>query len=163
MPGEFIKRVDMRRIILTFCLMLTVFICHAQDANDYIVKTKGVRQLSGTSQLQGEGSEAGNNGPKDFVGKNFRYYSLCDWKEGMKFMVIPDKYDLIVRTFCDSATEKEVSSMTLRHKIMIYKGHNVSSDGRSRINFSCPSDGKSYYYEIPYATFEDYCYLKRVE
>ena len=32
--------------------------------------------------------------------------------------------------------------------------------GRVHINFTCEDDGKSYYYELPYGTFEDYCYTK---
>ena len=39
----------------------------------------------------------------------------------MKFMVLPEKYDLIVKTFCEASTGNEVSSMSLRHKIMVYK------------------------------------------
>ena len=78
----------------------------------------------------------------------------------MKFMVMPEKYDLIVRTFSDAATGKEVSSMSLRHKIMIYKGHTVSSDGHSRMNFLCQDENKMYYFEIPNGSFDDYCYSK---
>jgi len=78
----------------------------------------------------------------------------------MKFMVMPEKYDLVVKTFADAATGKEVSSMTLRHKIMIYKGHDESSDGHSRVNFHCQDNDKDYYYEIPSGSFDDYCYNK---
>lgn len=97
--------------------------------------------------------------PKSFIEQYFRYVSMCDWQEGMKFMVIPDKKDMVVRTFADS-TDHLVSSLTLRHKIMVYKGH--SGDGRQheRVNFFCEDDGKSYYYELPTASFDDYCYSK---
>jgi len=50
--------------------------------------------------------------------------------------------------------------MTLRHKIMIYKGHTEGSDGHAHINFLCQDDNKMYYYEVPNGTFEDYCYGK---
>ena len=36
--------------------------------------------------------------------------------------------------------------MTLRHKIMIYKGHTEGADGHSRINFLCQDNNKNYYY-----------------
>lgn len=50
--------------------------------------------------------------------------------------------------------------MSLRHKIMIYKGHTVSSDGHSRMNFLCQDENKMYYFEIPNGSFDDYCYSK---
>lgn len=161
MPSEFIKRVDMKRIILSFGLMLAISVCHAQGADDYIVKTKGLVKTSATSKVQAVSKSALDlNEPRDFVGKNFKYYSLCDWKDGMKFMVIPEKYDLIVKTFYDATTNKGVSSVSLRHKIMAYKGHTVSPEGHTRINFLCQDDGKMYYYEIPSGSFDDYCYGK---
>ena len=131
----------------------------AAQSNDYIVKTKGAKK---TEQLSLSDSMAQEEGEKvhDFISENFKFYSLCDWKEGMKFMVMPEKYDLIVKTFADAGTGKEVSSMALRHKIMIYKGHTVSDDGHSRINFLCQDNNKMYYYEIPNGSFDDYCYGK---
>ena len=75
-------------------------------------------------------------------------------------MVMPEKYDLVVKTFTDAATGKEVSSMPLKHKIMVYKGHHESSDGHSRIDFYCQDNGRDYYYEIPSGSFDDYCYKK---
>ena len=50
--------------------------------------------------------------------------------------------------------------MSLRHKIMIYRGHTVSADGHSRMNFLCQDLNKMYYYEIPNGSFDDYCYGK---
>ena len=130
--------------------------------NSYIVKTRSAKQkaaaaalLAGTTEESDEDETA-----TDFISQNFKFYSLCDWKEGMKFMVMPEKYDLIVKTFSDAGTGKEVSSMALRHKIMVYRGHNESSDGHSRMNFYCQDNGKMYYFEIPNGTFDDYCYGK---
>jgi hypothetical protein len=152
----------MKRIILTMGLMLTFAVGYAQNAEDYIVKTKGVKKptVTAPSVANVAESEKKASEPTDFVGKNFKFYSLCDWKPGMKFMVMPEKYDLIVKTFCDAGTGKEVSSMTLRHQIMVYQGHSVSSEGHARINFQCQSDGKMYFYEVPNGTFDDYCYNK---
>lgn len=124
------------------------------------MKTRGAKkkaqlELVGDSTLNQEDETA-----RDFISDNFRFYSLCDWQEGMKFMVMPEKYDLVVKTFADAGTGKDVSSMSLRHKIMIYKGHNESSDGHHRVNFYCPDNDKDYYYEIPSGTFDDYCFNK---
>jgi hypothetical protein len=152
----------MKKIFLASLIGFSSVVAHAQLANRYIVKTKGVQVAieeasSDSTQLaQKDPSDA----PQDFIGKNFKFYSLCDWKEGMRFMVMPDKYDLIVKTFCDAETNKEVSSMTLRYKIMEYKGHSTTEDGHARIHFLCQDNGKNYYYEIPYGSFEDYCYAK---
>ena len=78
----------------------------------------------------------------------------------MKFMVMPEKYDLVVNTFCDASNGKEVSSGKLMHKIMIYKNHTETPEGFARINFTCQDDGKAYYYQIPRGSFDDYCYGK---
>ena len=140
-------------------LMMTV----SAQVNTYIVKTRTAQQKAVAAQQEASNeaeSQADENAPTDFISQNFKFYSLCDWQEGMKFMVMPEKYDLIVRTFSDAATGKEVSSMSLRHKIMIYKGHTVSSDGHSRMNFLCQDENKMYYFEIPNGSFDDYCYSK---
>ena len=50
--------------------------------------------------------------------------------------------------------------MTLKYKIMVYQGHDESKDGHARINFICQDNGKPYYYEIGYGTFDDYCFQK---
>jgi hypothetical protein len=143
-------------------MLLAVVAGNAQTANDYIVKTKNVKKVEVVATPQdADLPVAGKSAePKDFVGRNFKFYSLCDWQEGMKFMVLPEKYDLIVKTFCEASTGNEVSSMSLRHKIMVYKGHTVSAEGHARINFVCQETGKAYYYEVPNGTFEDYCYGK---
>ena len=152
----------MKRAILTMGLAMLMMTVSAQ-VNTYIVKTRTAQQKAVAAQQEASNeadSQADENAPTDFISQNFKFYSLCDWQEGMKFMVMPEKYDLIVRTFSDAATGKEVSSMSLRHKIMIYKGHTVSSDGHSRVNFLCQDENKMYYFEIPNGSFDDYCYSK---
>lgn len=151
----------MRKLIIASILTLGFCTVFADD-NSYIVKTKNVKKVEAKNvQKAADDSKSDKQDePQDFVGKNFKFYSLCDWMEGMKFMVMPEKYDLIVNTFCDGETGKEVSSMKLRHKIMIYKGHTSAPDGHDRVNFICQDDNKSYYYQIPSGTFDDYCYNK---
>ena len=150
----------MKRVILLAVSAMMLSTVSAQE-NSYIVKTRSAKKSSVQTTANGmEAEQKEEETAKDFISQNFKFYSLCDWKEGMKFMVMPEKYDLIVKTFCDAATGKEVSSMSLRHKIMIYKGHNESADGHSRMNFYCQDNSKMYYFEIPSGTFDDYCYGK---
>ena len=149
----------MKRTILSTCAALLFMVATAQE-NSYIVKTRGAKKSVLTESSSAQGIVPEEETATDFISQNFKYYSLCDWQEGMKFMVIPEKYDLVVKTFADAATGKEVSSMPLKYKIMIYKGHTESSDGHSRINFECQDNGRMYYYEIPSGSFEDYCYTK---
>jgi len=130
-------------------------------ASSYIVKTKGVKPVVKVAKASAPGKVKEQEvEPTDFMGKHFRYISMCDWKEGMRFMVIPEKYDMLVNTFCDAATDKEVSSNRLRHKIMVYKGHEDMPNGRVHVNFTCEDDQKNYYYELPNGTFDDYCFGK---
>ncbi len=149
----------MKKAFLTSCVAFMFLAATAQE-NPYIVKTRGAQKKALLEQTEGLAANPEEDTARDFISENFKFYSLCDWKEGMKFMVMPEKYDLVVKTFADAATGKEVSSMTLRHKIMIYKGHDESSDGHSRVNFHCQDNDKDYYYEIPSGSFDDYCYNK---
>ena len=130
----------------------------AQSADSYIVKTKGVKKTEAKTVNTKSNTEEVTG--TDFVSQNFRYYSLCDWKDGMKFMVIPEKYDLIVNTFHDAGTGKEVASGKLRHKIMIYNNHSIGANGRERMNFTCQDDNKKYYFELPNGSFDDYCFSR---
>ena len=150
-------------MILTAGLSFLFGVVFAQTkSEDYLVKTKNVKKAvvsESTDSLSNQ--EAEEEKAHDFISENFRFYSLCDWKEGMRFMVMPEKYDMVVKTFHDPTLNgKEVSSMTLRHKIMVYKGHTESSDGHARVNFYCEDNGRNYYFEVPNGTFDDYCYSK---
>ncbi len=146
-------------MILLAGFSLAVMMATAQD-NPYIVKTKNVKKTEVKAKVTAENVAAEEAEPQDFMGKNFRYYSMCDWKDGMRFMVMPEKYDLLVNTFRDAVTNKEVSSARLRHHVMVYKGHEDMPNGRVHVNFFCENDQKSYYYELPSGTFDDYCYGK---
>jgi hypothetical protein len=134
-----------------------LLVAYAQE-NSYIVKTRGAKHKA---ELQlAEAEEQKEETAADFIGQNFKFYSLCDWQDGMKFMVVPNEFDMVMKTFTDAETDKGVSSMKLRHKIMIYKGHETDIDGRDHINFLCQDDNRMYYYEIPSGSFDDYCYGK---
>lgn len=150
----------MKKTILTTCALFLFLTAMAQE-NPYIVKTSGAKKHAQSAIVDDLGFAAQQEETAtDFISQNFKFYSLCDWQEGMKFMVIPEKYDLVVKTFTDAATGKDVSSMPLKYKIMIYKGHHESADGHSRVDFYCQDDGRNYYYEIPSGSFDDYCYNK---
>ncbi len=149
----------MKKMIMLVSLAIAVITANAQDS--YIVKTNNVRNTgaSTASQVQ-DASQDEEPEATDFVGQYFKYRSLCDWVEGMKFMVMPEKYDMIVNTFTDAETGKEVSSNRLRQKIMIYKNHTSEMDGSDRIHFLCQDENKYYYYRIPSGSFDNYCYGK---
>ena len=96
----------MKRAFLTMGLAMLMMTVSAQ-VNTYIVKTRTAQQKAFDAQqaaINEFASQTDGNAPTDFISQNFRFYSLCDWKEGMKFMVMPEKYDLIVRRFSDAAT-----------------------------------------------------------
>ena len=150
----------MKKGFLTISMALLALTASAQQTgSDYIVKTKGAVKSQGDGTPDGDSVQSEKKA-HDFISENFKFYSLCEWPEGLKFMVMPEKYDMVVKTFHDAATGKEVSSMPLRHKIMIYKGHSEGSDGRAHVNFLCQDNDKMYYYEVPNGTFDDYCYGK---
>ena len=147
----------MKRTLLTTCMAFILLVAYAQE-NSYIVKTRGAKHKA---ELQlAEAEEQKEETAADFIGQNFKFYSLCDWQDGMKFMVVPNEFDMVMKTFTDAETDKSVSSMKLRHKIMIYKGHETDIDGRDHINFLCQDDNRMYYYEIPSGSFDDYCFGK---
>lgn len=149
----------MKRITV-FAAFMAFILMPASAQSTYIVKTRGAKKAVVVKNKATQPEDSATPEARDFVSENFKFYSLCDWEEGMKFMVIPEKYDLIVNTFCDATTGKEVSSGRLRHHIMIYKGHTETKEGFVRINFLCQDDNKNYYYQIPNGSFEDYCYGK---
>ena len=110
----------MKKIMLIVGFVLVAVVAKSQDS--YIVKTNNVMMAEKTATTTNDAAaeQEQKKEQEDFVGKNFKYRSLCNWVEGMKFMVMPEKYDMIVNTFRDAVTGKEVSSSRLRHKIMIY-------------------------------------------
>lgn len=148
----------MKRMFFLVTMAVAMTTAMAQN-NPYIVKTKGAMK-SAVKVKEAITNADQDAEPTDFMGKNFRYYSMCDWKEDMRFMVIPEKYDLLVNTFRDAVTNEEVSSARLRYSIMLYRGYENMPNGRVHVRFFCETDNKSYYYELPNGTFDDYCYGK---
>lgn len=92
---------------------------------------------------------------KQFINDHFKYYSLCDWTPGMKFMVIPERKDMLIPVFKSAETNKEVDSGELKYKIFEYLGTEITERGYIHFNFDC--EGKPYYHEVKNATLEQYC------
>ena len=158
----FLLRIIMKKILLLISVSILSLVANGQTRdpnNKYLVWTNNIvfsqEKVDTVKEEVPEEEKA-----KSFIEKYFRYESMCDWREGMRFMVIPDKQDMVIRTFVDSITGRLVSSMSLRHKIMVYKGHSGEGNLHERVNFVCEDDGKAYYYELPTASFMDYCYTK---
>lgn len=153
----------MKRIVLLTLTALSVACLQAQTIdpnNKYLVWTKNVKleeKEEPASDKNKEASEEKKDETQSFEDKYFKFISLCDWQEGMRFMVLPEKKDLVIKTFTNAQTGKMIGNMALRHKIMEYRGHSGEGKLHERIDFVCVDDGTEYYYEVPTATFEDYC------
>jgi hypothetical protein len=103
----------MKKLIFTACMALIFSTISAQ--NDYIVKTSNSNKSTQMQLVEEDDELLESLGvEQDYIVQNFKYYSLCDWEEGMRFMVIPEKYDLVVKTFTDVATGKLVNNMPLK-------------------------------------------------
>lgn len=164
----------MRKFVLAALMALPLLVANAQTAekheirpaqsdpnNPYLVWTNNMLLSDVKEENTVEEPEKEDSTALGFLSKNFPHKSLCDWEPDlMKFMVIPDKKDMVIRTFTNDSTGKMVSSMTLRHKVMVYKGHTRGNGLHDRIMFQCEDDGQMYYYEVPTATFDEYCYTK---
>lgn len=149
----------MRRLIVVVVMAFAVIGASAQE-NKYIVKTKGAKKVVEVANTDGAAGEQAPEEPQDTLARIFRHVSMCDWGVGMRFMVIPDKKDMVIKTFADAETGQMVSSTKLRHKIMVYQGHENTGGLHEHVNFTCEDDGKAYYFEVPTASFDDYCYGK---
>lgn len=144
-----------RRFLVTIVLAVVVLAVQAQE-NKYIVKTRQEKKENADSKARTDSTQ--QESTQDFLAKYFPYVSVCDWEAGMRFMVMPERRDLIVKTFTDSLTGKMVSNTQLRQKIMVYKGHGKPThELHERIYFTCEDDGKTYYYEIPVLKYDDFC------
>ena len=73
----------------------------------------------------------------------------------MKFMVIPERKDLVIPVFKSAENGKDVNSGELKNKIMEFLGTEVTDRGFVHFNFDC--EGKLYYHEVKNITLEQYC------
>lgn len=145
-----------RNIFLLAIALFCMTEVKAQTNNDYIVSTEQIDPQNDSTAIDQANIES-MSAEERFLNDNFPYLSMCDWQEGMRFMVVPNDRDMIVRTFTDSLTGREVRSGELRYKIMEYRGHETTSRGWFRMNFYCPDNQTTYYYDVRNFTFEEYC------
>lgn len=92
-----------------------------------------------------------------FLNQNFPYRSLCDWTKGMRFMVIPGEKDVYINIFIDMATDKEISTASLKHKILVYQGYDITSRGWIHFNFDVFGSDQRVYHEVRNFSFGEYC------
>jgi hypothetical protein len=155
-----INQHDVMKRLFVMVFMAAVVIGASAQENKYIVKTKGAKKTVVAASAEDPQAVQETTEPQDTLSRFFRYVSMCDWGTGMRFMVIPDKKDMVIKTFADAETGQMVSSTKLRHKIMVYQGHENTGGLHERVNFTCEDDGKAYYFEVPTASFDDYCFGK---
>lgn len=133
----------MKRFLTTLFLVTSCSLCiYAQ--NGYIVTTTSKQTSASVESPE-----------KQFINDHFRFYNLCDWTPGMKFMVIPERKDIIIPPFKSTETGKDVDTGDLKYKIFEYLGNEVTDRGFVHFNFEC--EGKQYYHELKNITLEQYC------
>lgn len=71
--------------------------------NGYIVTTTSQQTSISVESLE-----------KQFINDHFKHYNLCDWTPGIKFMVIPERKDIIIPPFKSTETNKEVDTGDLK-------------------------------------------------
>ncbi|MCQ2197718.1 MAG: hypothetical protein MJZ60_09390 [Bacteroidaceae bacterium] len=120
--------------------------------NDYFVTTEGAVVNDSVSI-----ETAGLSAEQNFLNKNFPYRSLCDWKEGMRFMVIPSDKDNYIKAFVDLNSGNEIAAGTLKHKIVVYKGHEITERGWIRLHFEVSDTKQRIFHEVRNLTFDEYC------
>lgn len=135
----------MKTILITLCLAAAAF-SPLSAQNSYLVTTKATQKSSRSNADSPE---------HEFINTYFRNYKLCEWSPGMKFMVIPERKDMIIPTFKDASTHKEVSSGDLKYQIFEYLGYEITDRGYIHFDFQC--EGKSYYHEVKNTTLDEYC------
>lgn len=124
-----------------FLLFLLTGINTLSAQNEYLVKTDNKPRTVVSEE-------------EEFLTEHFPLIRLCDWQPGMKFMIVPDKVDMIISTFKLYDSKKDVENSTLKYKIFEFTG--TEEDSQSlRFLFRC--DGINYYHEIKYKKLESYC------
>ena len=134
----------------------------AGNARNYFVTTNNVKPKAQKAPAVDEDGEAAaeEEQKKDFIGRNFRYVSMCDWQPGTRFMCLPTQKDMVIKTFTEASTGNLVSSRKLARKVMIYDGHaNTTGSLHEHVNFHLEENpNEAYYFEVPTGTFDDYCF-----
>lgn len=136
-------------------LMLAICFGTSQKAlaqNEYFVTTEGAVVNDSVAH-----ENADMSAEQKFLNKNFPYRSLCDWKAGMRFMVIPGDKDTYINIFIDAETGNEIAAGALKHNIVVYQGYEITERGWIRLHFEVTGSKKRIYHEVHNFTFDDYC------
>ena len=128
--------------------------------NEYLVWTKNVKLEETKEEAEEKADSTHEQKTKSFENKYFVFRTMCNWEKGMKFMVLPEKKDMVIRTFTNAKTGKMAGNMSLRHKIMVYQGHSGEGLLHEHVDFYCIDDSTHYYYEVPTSTFDEHCLSK---
>lgn len=136
-----------RLYIVIFLMMFALGGANAQS--EYLVSTQSSSNQTMIAEDKGESDE------ENFINTHFKHYRICDWTPGMKFMVIPERKDMIIPAFKDGDTHREANSGSLKHKIFEFLGTEVTDRGAIHFNFDC--EGKLYYHEVKNTILEEYC------
>jgi len=130
----------------------------AQTADSYFVTTNNIKPKA---EVEAEKEENQEKETRELFSENFPHRKLCDWTKDMRFMVMPEKMDMITGVFNDALDGKRVSCSSLRHTVMVYDGYeDIASQNKCHIFFKREDNGQRYYYEPPSGLFSDYCESK---
>lgn len=136
------------------CLSLAFgFVQETKAQNDYFVTTD-VKVVAGDSV---SAAVADMTPEQRFLNDNFPYRSLCDWTEGMRFMVLPGERDAFLNIFADAETQQDVPTGELKKHIVVYKGHEITDRGWIRLHFEVFDTHRRIYHEVRNFSFSDYC------
>lgn len=139
------------KVLLIAALMAVTIDASAQDDDDYFVST-----VNGQNPSDSVASYANLSAELRFLAENFRYLRPDQWPLGTRFMVVPGNENYF-NVFFDRETDQEVSVASIRHTILEYRGHGLSSRGRTQLYFFCAKTGREYYHEVRNFTFEAFC------
>lgn len=156
----------MKMIVVALTAMVCVGV-HAQNQRNYFVCTNNVKEQP-QQVVASSGGQSSEEAPavdeqKDFLSRNFRYVSMCDWTPGKtRFMCVPNQKDLVIKTFAEAKTGNMISSRKLAYKVLIYDGYsNPNGSLHERVDFHLEENpAEQYYFEVPTGSFDDYCYGK---
>jgi len=141
---------------LISALCLTVGMAFTQEAkaqNDYFVSTESNKNDS----LSLGDDYADLSAEQRFLNQNFPFRSMCDWTDGMRFMVIPGDKDTYLNIFIDKETNNEISTGNLKHRILVYRGYDITERGWIHFNFEVFDTHQQIFHEVRNFNFNDYC------
>lgn len=155
-----------RKSIMTAIAVIMAVCVQGQNESkvrNYFPTTNDAQVVKQTTaaadSIQAEDEEDELMEQTDYISANFPYLSMCDWKPGMRFMVIPTQKDLIQNPFVDGRTGMMVSTRALKGKVFVFDGP-TNNKGKLHEGMLFHVEGnpsETYIFEVPTLTFADYC------